>query len=237
MKKAVFGLFDKPKSCFYWLISQYQTQPDNLVERETGFEPATSTLARLHSTTELLPREQKQNIQSSFFCQGKTTIFYKKNLGFKNLQTGKNLPSPQNHVPRGIALVASLGYYTDMQNSSLIHRPRLSADVPLAARIDTISSWLGEHKAEDIVCIDIAGKGAFADALLVLTAHSVRHAQSLADGVAELCHEHNYEYLRVEGRTAGQWILVDLNDLVVNIFLAPVRELYRLETLWDTART
>ena len=50
--------------------------------------------------------------------------------------------------------------------------------------------------------------------------------------MAALCHERNYEYLRVEGYEAGQWILVDLNDIVINIFLEPVRELFRLEALW-----
>lgn len=37
----------------------------------------------------------------------------------------------------------------------------------------------------------------------------------------------------MEGYEAGQWILVDLNDIIVNIFLEPVRELYRLESLWE----
>ncbi|MDE7066056.1 MAG: RsfS/YbeB/iojap family protein, partial [Desulfovibrionaceae bacterium] len=59
----------------------------------------------------------------------------------------------------------------------------------------------------------------------------------LADGIAELCSRENFEFLRMEGYQAGQWILVDLNDIVVNIFQEPVRELYRLETLWTGAVT
>ncbi len=106
------------------------------------------------------------------------------------------------------------------------------ADVPLAEKLAVITAWLEEHKAERIVSLNLTEQGGFADALLVLTAGSMRHAQSLADGVAALCHERNYEYLRVEGYEAGQWILVDLNDIVINIFLEPVRELYRLEALW-----
>ncbi|MGE9986641.1 ribosome silencing factor [Desulfovibrio sp. SGI.169] len=109
---------------------------------------------------------------------------------------------------------------------------RRYADVPLAEKLAVITAWLEEHKAERIVSLNIAEQGGFADALLVLTAGSMRHAQSLADGVAALCHERNYEYLRVEGYGAGQWILVDMNDIVINIFLEPVRELFRLEELW-----
>ena len=71
-----------------------------------------------------------------------------------------------------------------------------------------------------------------ADALIIASAGSVRHAQSLADGVSLMCREKNYEFLRTEGYAAGQWILVDMNDVIVNIFQEPVRELYALEALW-----
>lgn len=109
---------------------------------------------------------------------------------------------------------------------------RRYADVPLAEKLAVVTAWLEEHKAQRVVTLNMAEQGGFADALLVLTAGSMRHAQSLADGVAALCHERNYEYLRVEGYGAGQWILVDMNDIVINIFLEPVRDLYRLEDLW-----
>ena len=81
----------------------------------------------------------------------------------------------------------------------------------------------------------MAEQGSFAEALVIASATSVRHAQSLADGIGEMCRARNYEYLRMEGYTAGQWILVDLNDIVVNVFLEPVRELYGLEALWNKA--
>ena len=77
------------------------------------------------------------------------------------------------------------------------------ADVPLAEKLAVITAWLEEHKAERIVSLNLTEQGGFADALLVLTAGSMRHAQSLADGVAALCHERNYEYLRVEGYEAS----------------------------------
>ena len=94
-----------------------------------------------------------------------------------------------------------------------------------------IKAWLEEHKAVDVAEIDLAGQGAFTDALLVVSATSVRHAQSLADGVSALCHEQNYEYLRMEGYNTGQWILVGCNDIVQQ----SVRDLYQLENLWGAA--
>lgn len=98
-----------------------------------------------------------------------------------------------------------------------------------------VTEWLMENKGKDPVTVDLAGQCAFAEALIVVTATSVRHAQSLASGVAELCSKENYEFFRVEGAQSGQWILVDMNDIVVNIFQESVRPLYDLESLWSAA--
>ncbi|MDY3810123.1 ribosome silencing factor [Desulfovibrio porci] len=146
-----------------------------------------------------------------------------------------------NTARLAIALGPALGYVLGMEHipstettEAQAARPgrKRYADVPLAEKLAVITAWLEEHKAERIVSLNLTEQGGFTDVLLVLTAGSMRHAQSLADGVAALCHERNYEYLRVEGYEAGQWILVDLNDIVINIFLEPVRELFRLEALW-----
>lgn len=142
--------------------------------------------------------------------------------------------------PRGIALAAALRYVQHMENNTPTSpaggpAPKRFADVPLEEKLADVVHWLEEHKAARVVTIDMAGQGGFAEALVIATAGSVRHGQSLADGLGELCRQRNYEYLRVEGYAAGQWILVDLNDIVVNVFLEPVRELYGLEALWGGA--
>lgn len=104
---------------------------------------------------------------------------------------------------------------------------------PLAERLQALIQDLQDHKAQDVVDLDISSQlGNFADHLLIATASSQRHARSLADAVADLCHKQGFEYLRVEGYQEGQWVLVDLNDIVVNIFQAETRSLYRLEDLW-----
>lgn len=104
-----------------------------------------------------------------------------------------------------------------------------------AEKCRVITEWLIEQKAKEPVTVDLAGQSAFADALVVVTASSVRHAQSLASGIADLCAKENYEFFRVEGAPLGQWVLVDMNDIVVNIFQESVRGLYDLESLWDAA--
>lgn len=92
--------------------------------------------------------------------------------------------------------------------------------------------WLEESKARDVVALDVAGKSPCMDVVIVVTASSLRHAKSLADGLMEQCTKNNYEFLRMEGYQTGQWILADLNDIVVHIFQQDVRELFRIESLW-----
>jgi ribosome-associated protein len=111
--------------------------------------------------------------------------------------------------------------------------PKKYSEALTTDKAASIAAWLTEHKAADLVCLNVAGNCAFTDCLLVLTASSVRHAQSLADGISALCTEQNFEFLRMEGYQAGQWILVDLNDIVINIFQPSVRDLYKLESLWQ----
>ncbi|MFI3272032.1 MAG: ribosome silencing factor [Pseudomonadota bacterium] len=109
--------------------------------------------------------------------------------------------------------------------------PQFSA-MPTNDKVALIVAMLEEKKARGVVAFDIHGLSPFTDATIVAGAGSVRHAQSLADQVRLLCKEHNFENLRTEGYQAGQWILVDLNDILVNIFLPETREQYRLESLW-----
>ena len=78
--------------------------------------------------------------------------------------------------------------------------------------------WLEESKARDVVALNVAGKSPCMDVVIVVTASSLRHAKSLADGLMEQCTKNNYEFLRMEGYQTGQWILADLNDIVVHIF-------------------
>ena len=104
-------------------------------------------------------------------------------------------------------------------------------------KMEALGDWLQEHKALQLVSLHVGGRSAWTEALIIVSASSVRHAQSLADGIMAWCKERKVEFLSMEGYQTGQWILVDLNDVVVNIFQAPTRELYRLESLWAESPT
>ena len=104
--------------------------------------------------------------------------------------------------------------------------------VPASEKAPVMQAWLDDHKARDLAVFSLPEDNPLADMVIICSASSARHARSLADGLTEMCKQEKYEILRTEGYQEGQWVLVDLNDIIVHIFQEPVREMYRLESLW-----
>ena len=73
--------------------------------------------------------------------------------------------------------------------NTLTAKPKKYSELPAAEKAADVITWLEEHKATDIEKIDLTGRGSFTDIMIVATANSVRHAQSLANGVNQLCGE------------------------------------------------
>lgn len=107
--------------------------------------------------------------------------------------------------------------------------------VPVEEKLKRVSSWIQEKKGGDILALDLTKSHSFTEGIVIVTASSVRHAQGLADHVLAEGKAERYEFLHMEGYQTGQWILLDMNDLVVSIFQKEARELYRLEDLWQNA--
>ncbi len=103
-------------------------------------------------------------------------------------------------------------------------------------KITLLQSLLQEQKAQDMTVIDIRKFSQMTDMVIVLTAGSLRHAKALADKLAETAKKENLEFLHTEGYESAQWILVDMNDVVVHIFQDESRRLYDLESLWQDSK-
>lgn len=103
---------------------------------------------------------------------------------------------------------------------------------PTTEKVAVLAGWLDDKKARDIVAFDLARENSLSEAVVIATATSTRHAQGLAEHVLLSAKEANYEFLRMEGNAVGQWILLDLNDIVVHILQTDARDLFRLEDLW-----
>jgi ribosome-associated protein len=98
--------------------------------------------------------------------------------------------------------------------------------------MDVVLHSLEDAKAEETVALDITGKSALADHLVVTSGRSHRHVGAVADQLARDLREAGFGKPRVEGLPHCDWVLVDAGDVVVHIFRPEVREFYNLEKLW-----
>jgi len=97
---------------------------------------------------------------------------------------------------------------------------------------DLVQNSLEDMKAVDITSLNVVGKSSLTDILFFATGNSTRHVKSIADEVSIKAKEAGLEILGVEGKGSAEWVLVDLNDVIVHVMLAKTREFYQLEKLW-----
>jgi len=93
-------------------------------------------------------------------------------------------------------------------------------------------SSLDDMKVRDLRVLDVRGLTTVTDYLLVGSGTSGRHVRSLADKLIQTAKAAGCPPLGVEGQDAGEWVLIDLNDVVVHVMQPRVREFYKLEDLW-----
>lgn len=99
-----------------------------------------------------------------------------------------------------------------------------------------VAGWLEDKQAQDIVGLDVRGLSEATDSMIIASARNLRHAQALADHLLHQVDDSKVEMLGMEGYKTGQWVLVDLNDVVVHIFQRDMREFFNLEGLWAQAQ-
>jgi ribosome-associated protein len=95
-----------------------------------------------------------------------------------------------------------------------------------------ILSRLDDMKAEETVTIDLRGKSAFSDYMVVTTGRVNRHVGAIAENVTKGLKETGIKGIHVEGLTNCDWVLIDSGDVIVHVFRPEVREFYNLERLW-----
>lgn len=95
-----------------------------------------------------------------------------------------------------------------------------------------IISSLTDDKAEDIVQIDLRGKTSFGDYMVIASGRSTRQVAAMSEKLTDRLKQEFGLVCKVEGKDAGDWVLIDTGDVIVHIFRPEVREFYQLEKMW-----
>ena len=114
-------------------------------------------------------------------------------------------------------------------------RTRRSAPHPTPSVQGIVTAALEDIKAINVRVLDVRGLTDIADIMIVASGNSDRHVRSIADRVVESVKAAGIKPYGVEGSRDGEWVLVDLHDIIVHVMLPRVREFYGLERLWEGA--
>jgi ribosome-associated protein len=113
-------------------------------------------------------------------------------------------------------------------------QPALREPSPQSVAQNVLAS-LDEAKAEDVVVIDLKGKTALADDMIIATGRSTVHVGAIAERAIKACKAAGVAP-RVEGLPQCDWVLIDAGDIIVHVFRPEVRQFYNLEKMWGGDR-
>ncbi len=103
--------------------------------------------------------------------------------------------------------------------------------------LEFVLDKIDDLKARDIITIDVSNTSTITDYMVICSGNSKKHVQSIADHVALEAKNAGETPLGVEGKEAGEWVLVDMGPVVLHVMQEGTRDFYQLEKLWQSSNT
>lgn len=98
---------------------------------------------------------------------------------------------------------------------------------------ERVIAALEDLKGVDIQCLDVRGVTTITDWMVIASGNSDRHVKALADSVLKQARDDGMQVLGMEGEKEGEWVLIDIGEVIAHVMLPRVRDFYKLEKLWS----
>ena len=184
---------------------------------------------RAQSRKAAIPKAVKAPIARKASAAAKKAAGPKKTTAERKGRTAKTAAKPNKATARAAKQAA----IESAARPSALTRSRPTRTPDAAERLHSlVLKALDDLKARDIHEIDVRGKSSVTDLMIVVSGTSSRHTRSIADEVVKQAKHAGLPPIGVEGQREGEWVLVDLGDIVVHVMLPRTREFYGLERLW-----
>ena len=99
--------------------------------------------------------------------------------------------------------------------------------------LQRILTSLDDDKAEDVVTIDLRGRSAMADHMVIASGRNARQVATIAEKLAQRLKDATGRTARIEGKDTGDWVLIDTGDVIIHLFRPEVRQFYNIEKIWS----
>lgn len=105
----------------------------------------------------------------------------------------------------------------------------------LSQQLKVVTDTIEELKGEDIVTLKVLEQSADIEAIVIATGRSTQHVRGIANNLKIEAKRLGMKVVGIEGAESGEWVLVDLAEVVVHVMIEKTRDFYKLEKLWSGA--